>query len=195
MSELQKPVKHHRSREEAAQLVMEYQQSGLKPTAFCRIHGLSGSTLDNYRKRLSPAVDIVCADQNSTGAVLSKASQPSPDSVTVVSAEPVVVSRSASSTRAQATPVHSPSLGAVSRHATVNSERKLLSSSSAMKFVPVDVIDPHEVATSASMREICEHDATEATLIIQLCHGRRIGVLNGFNASTLTRLIAVLEEA
>jgi transposase-like protein len=39
-----------RSREEAARLVEEYQQSGLTRTAFCSQHGLSTGTLDYHRK-------------------------------------------------------------------------------------------------------------------------------------------------
>ena len=45
-----------RSREEAARLVEEYQQSGLTRAAFCSRHGLSTGTLDYHRKlhRSSP---------------------------------------------------------------------------------------------------------------------------------------------
>ena len=39
-----------RSREEAARLVEEYQQSGLTRTAFCSQHGLSTGTLYYHRK-------------------------------------------------------------------------------------------------------------------------------------------------
>ena len=52
MTELQEhKVRRRRSREEAAQLVLEYEQSGLTRQAFCRRHGVSLATLDNYRQR------------------------------------------------------------------------------------------------------------------------------------------------
>jgi hypothetical protein len=35
----------------------------------------------------------------------------------------------------------------------------------------------------------------EAYLFVELSRGRRIGVVSGFDATTLTRLIAVLERA
>lgn len=44
-------VRRRRSRDEAARLVLEYEQSGLTRQAFCRRHGLSVATLNNYRKR------------------------------------------------------------------------------------------------------------------------------------------------
>jgi hypothetical protein len=34
-----------------------------------------------------------------------------------------------------------------------------------------------------------------ATLFVELAGGRRVGVVSGFDASTLRRLIAVLEQA
>ncbi len=54
-------VRHRRSREEAARLVLEYEQSGLTRRAFCRQRGLSLATLDNYRKRIGSA-DAVAPD-------------------------------------------------------------------------------------------------------------------------------------
>ena len=200
MSELHKPVRHHRSREEAARLVMEYKQSGLGPTAFCRIHGISVSTLDNYRKRFASVAEIGAADQDSAGAALSKTFQSSSDAVASAASEPVVIAKSSLSTDAQSTTIRAigSSQSASSRHAAVSYDRKPLSPSSAVQFVPVDVIDPPAVATRASPREIGDHDETnrhDATLIIELHHGRRIGVMNGFDAATLLRLIAVLEEA
>ena len=48
-------VRCRRSREEAARLVLEYEQSGLTRQAFCRQHSLSLATLDNYRKRIGSA--------------------------------------------------------------------------------------------------------------------------------------------
>ena len=44
-------VRRRRSRAEAAQLVAEYEGSGLSRVEFCRQHGLSLATLARYRKR------------------------------------------------------------------------------------------------------------------------------------------------
>jgi hypothetical protein len=47
-----------RSRAEASQLVVEFEQSGLKRKEFCAAHGLSMHTLDAWRRRAArPGVD------------------------------------------------------------------------------------------------------------------------------------------
>lgn len=106
---------------------MEYEQSGLTRRLFCRQHGLSLATLDNYRRQRACGPGKA---QDSTGDPTS------PPAVTLVPVE--LVERS---------PLH--------RQAVVNG----------------------------------------ASLHIELASGRRIGVTAGFDAATLTRLIAVLEEA
>lgn len=119
-------VRRRRSREEAARLVSEYEQSGLTRQAFCRQHGLSLTTLDNYRKRRS-SVDAAATD-----------------------AEPALPSRA------------------------------------AITFVPLELME---------QPAITRHEACNgATLFVELAGGRRIGVISGFDALTLTRLIAVLEQ-
>lgn len=118
-------VRRRRSQEEAARLVSEYEQSGLTRRAFCRQHGLSLATLDNYRKR-SSSVDAAVPD-----AAPSSLKRP------------------------------------------------------AITFVPLELVEQPAVAR----QEVC----TGATLFVELAGDRRIGVLSGFDARTLTRLIAVLE--
>lgn len=102
---------------------MGYEQSGLTRQAFCRRHGLSLATLDNYRKRSA-----------SVGAAV-------PD-------------------------------GAASSH--------------SITFVPLELVEQPAVARQEARQG--------ATLFVELAGGRRIGVLGGFDALTLTRLIAVLEQ-
>ena len=46
-----RPSRRHRSRAEAAQLVAEYEASGLSRIEFCRQRGLCLSTLTRYLKR------------------------------------------------------------------------------------------------------------------------------------------------
>ncbi len=46
-------VRRRRSRAEVAQLVSEFETSGLNRTEFCQAHGLSLSTLSRYRSRKS----------------------------------------------------------------------------------------------------------------------------------------------
>jgi transposase-like protein len=116
-------VRHRRSREEAAQLVWEYVQSGLTRQAFCRGHGLSLATLDKYRKRMG-SVDAAAPD------------------------------------------------GAASSH--------------SITFVPLELVEQPPVARQETRKS--------ATLFVELAGGRRIGVASGFDALTLTRLIAVLEQ-
>jgi hypothetical protein len=68
-------VQRRRSRAEAAQLVAEYEGSGLSRVEFCRKQGLSLATLARYRKRQAQgevvagggwvAVDISGADPRS----------------------------------------------------------------------------------------------------------------------------------
>ncbi len=62
-------VRRRRSREEAARLVSEYEQSGLARQAFCRRHGLSLATLDNYRKRMRTADAAVPDDAASSHSI------------------------------------------------------------------------------------------------------------------------------
>jgi transposase-like protein len=119
-------VRRRRSREEAARLVSEYEQSGLTRQAFCRQHGLSLTTLDNYRKRGS-------------------------------------------------------SLDAAFPDAVPSSPNR-----SAITFVPLELMEQ----TAIARHEACDG----ATLFVELAGGRRIGVVSGFDALTLTRLIAVLEQ-
>jgi len=114
-------VRRRRSRKEAARLVMEYEQSGLTRQAFCRQHGLSVTTLDNYRKR--SASDVV------------------PD---------------------------------------------VAASSPKITFVPIELVEPPAVARPEARQG--------ATLFVELARGRRIGVVSGFDALTLTRLVAALEQ-
>ena len=45
------PIRRHRSRAEAAQVVAEYEASGLSRIEFCRQRGLCFSTLTRYLKR------------------------------------------------------------------------------------------------------------------------------------------------
>jgi transposase-like protein len=118
-------VSRRRSREEAARLVLEYEQSGLRRQAFCRQHGLSVATLDNYRKR-SSSVDAAVTD-----AVPSSPNR-------------------------------------------------------AITLVPLELVEQPAVA----QQEACNG----ATLFVELAGGRRIGVVSGFDALTLARLIAVLEQ-
>jgi transposase-like protein len=49
--------RRRRSRGEAERLVLDYERSGMTRVAFCRQHGLSAATLDNYRKRCRADVD------------------------------------------------------------------------------------------------------------------------------------------
>ncbi|MGE5486788.1 MAG: IS66 family insertion sequence element accessory protein TnpA [bacterium] len=44
-------ARRRRSRAEVEQVAAEFETSGLKPTEFCRAHGLSLSTLNRYRNR------------------------------------------------------------------------------------------------------------------------------------------------
>lgn len=119
-------VRRRRSREEAAQLVREFEQSGQTRQVFCRQHGLSVGTLDSYRKR-SPPVDAPVQD-----AVPSSSNRPD------------------------------------------------------MTFVPLELVE---------RRAITRQDACDgATLFVELGRGCRIGVVSGFDAATLRRLIAVLEQ-
>ena len=116
-------VRRRRSREETARLVLEYEQSGLTQRAFCRRHGLSLATLDNYRKRLGSA-DAAAPD----GAASSR----------------------------------------------------------GIPLVPLELVEQPAVARPQT------HQG--ATLFVELAGGRRIGVVGGFDALTLTRLMAVLER-
>lgn len=60
-------------------------------------------------------------------------------------------------------------------------------SSSAVTFVPIELVE-----RSSLHRQTAGNDAG---IYIELVSGRRIAVTAGFDATTLTRLIAVLEQA
>jgi hypothetical protein len=60
-------------------------------------------------------------------------------------------------------------------------------SASAVTFVPVELVE-----RSSPHRQTADDGAS---LHIELAGGRRIAVTAGFDAGTLTRLIAVLEQA
>jgi len=57
----------------------------------------------------------------------------------------------------------------------------------ASALVPVDVIESPSIPSTVTLHE--------ANLFVELSRGRRIGVVSGFDVTTLTRLIAVLERA
>ena len=116
-------IRGRRSREEAARLVSEYEQSGLTRRVFCRQHGLSSATLDYYRKRIGSAKAAV------------------PDGV---------------------------------------------ASPQSITFVPLELLE--------QPLDVGPEERQCATLFVELAGGRRIGVISGFDALTLTRLIAVLEQ-
>jgi transposase-like protein len=61
----------------------------------------------------------------------------------------------------------------------------------AVTFVPLEIVERQAVAPLATSHSIVD---IGATLFIELSHGRRIGVMAGFDASTLTRVLAVLEQ-
>jgi transposase-like protein len=123
--------RHHRSREEAVRLVMEFEQSGLTRQAFCRKYGLSPATLDYYRKRRA-----------SGASARSVVSPPTP-------------------------------------------------SRAGVTWVPLEISE-HSVTQSVIAGN---ETGNGATLFVELAGGRRVGVVSGFDASTLRRLIAVLEQA
>ena len=52
MDENQAPRRRRRNREEANQVVAEYEASGMSRQEFCRKHGLAVVTLERYRRRL-----------------------------------------------------------------------------------------------------------------------------------------------
>lgn len=60
------------------------------------------------------------------------------------------------------------------------------SATSDPTLVPVELIEHPSSAQPAN---------TDAGIYLVLSNGRRLGVASGFDAPTLTRLIAVLEEA
>jgi transposase-like protein len=122
----ERTVRRRRSREEAAQLVSEYEQSGLTRQAFCSQRGLSLTTLDKYRKRNA------CLD-------------------------------------------------AAVRNAAPSSPTR-----TAITFVPLELVEQPAVAR--------QKVSNGTTLFVELAGGRRIGVVSGFDALTLTRLIAALEQ-
>ena len=106
---------------------MEYEQSGLTRRVFCRQHGISLATLDNYRR------------QRGCGPGQAEDSAP----------------------------------------AAINS--------SAVTFVPVELVERSSLHRQTA--------GIGASIYIELVSGRRIAVTAGFDATTLTRLIAVLEQA
>jgi hypothetical protein len=117
---------------------LEYEQSGQTRGVFCRAHGISLATLDNYRKRRGCIAGTETVEQNTP-----------------------FVEKGHSSTHR-----------------------------SAMALVPVEVIESPSVAATVTPREATQ----SATLFVELSRGRRIGVVSGFDATTLMRLIAVLDE-
>ena len=106
---------------------MEYEQSGLTRRVFCRQHGISLATLDNYRR------------QRAGGPGQAEDSAP------------------------------------------------IAISSSAVTFVPVELVERSSLHRQTA--------GIGASIYIELASGRRIAVTAGFDATTLTRLIAVLEQA
>jgi transposase-like protein len=119
-------TRRRRSREEADRLVKEFEQSGLTRQIFCRQHGLSLATLDNYRRQRA------CGPGQAQDAAPAAVSAPT------------------------------------------------------VTFVPVELVErssPHRPTADDGAR-----------LHIELAGGRRIAVTAGFDAATLTRLIAVLEQ-
>jgi len=120
-------TRRRRGRAEADRLVMEFEQSGLPRRIFCRQHGLSLATLDNYRR------------QRACG----------PNQALDVAPNPT--------------------------------------SNSAVAFVPVELVERSPLHRQMAV--------DGANLHVELASGRRIAVMAGFDASTLTRLIAVLEQA
>ena len=127
MKELQEPrTSRRRSREEANQLVMEYEKSGLTRRIFCSQHGICAATLDNYRKRR------MC------------------DSGRAQETDPTPIG---------ATPA---------------------------TFFPVELVE-----RSSLNRQIPDN---AVSLYVEMISGRRICVTAGFDATTLRRLIAVLDE-
>jgi predicted secreted protein len=60
-------------------------------------------------------------------------------------------------------------------------------SSSAVTFVPVELVERSSLHRQTA--------SIGASIYIELVSGRRIAVAVGFDATTLTRLIAVLEQA
>jgi len=105
---------------------MEFEQSGLPRRIFCRQHGLSLATLDNYRRRRA------CGPHQAQDV--------------------------------DSDPTNAPAVG----------------------LVPVEFVE------RAPVHRLTKDDS--ANLHVELAGGRRIAVSAGFDASTLTRLIAVLEQ-
>lgn len=75
------PTFRRRSRAEAARLVSEFEQSGLRRKEFCAAHGLSLHTLDAWRRRIAqpgPREEIVpveiVADRALSAATMPAAS-------------------------------------------------------------------------------------------------------------------------
>jgi len=190
-----------RSRAEADRLVAEYEQSGQTRGAFCRAHGISLSTLDNYRKRCASAADSVMADPALPKTEQSSSCSADSMPVEAVSAEPVAVAQSISLTEipvSAAAPATS-SLPLTLLKSSARSKRRQAPVRPAMHFVPVEVVDTPITAIAASSQAAVTADREEAscrgaTLFIELRYGRRIGVTAGFDAVTLTRLLGVLDR-
>lgn len=62
----------------------------------------------------------------------------------------------------------------------------------AVTFVPLEIVERQAAAPVAASDSLAD---SGATLFIELCRGRRIGVMAGFDATTLRRLLSVLEQA
>jgi hypothetical protein len=89
--------------------------------------------------------------------------------------------------------------------ATLDYYRKRCASGASARSV-VSPSKPSRAGVTLVPLEVSEHSATQsviagnetgngATLFVELASGRRVGVVSGFDASTLRRLIAVLEQA
>ena len=89
--------------------------------------------------------------------------------------------------------------------ATLDYYRKRRASGASARSV-VSPSTPSLAGVTLVPLEISEHSVTQsviagnetgngATLFVELASGRRVGVVGGFDASTLRRLIAVLEQA
>ena len=108
-------VRRRRSRAEAAELVREFEASGLRRQAFCARRELSVAALDKYRRQVAAATQRTAGSEGRLVAV------------------------------------------------------EVMPGNSASKISPA--------------------------LCVELANGRRIGVGGGFDAATLERLLAVLEQA
>jgi len=80
-------VPRRRSREEAAQLVAEYEASELSKGEFCRTHGVAVSTLDAYRSGRRQGVREAPRPARWVAVEVSDAKQPEASGLAVVLAK------------------------------------------------------------------------------------------------------------